>query len=155
MMELCTELREPLYELSGAPVDERASLAEVCAMLPNTTICLLSAAQHHGMTTAFPHAVWITLTPGTPTPKLNTIQVEAVYMKKALLEGVVETEDYFGAEIRVTNLEKTVVDMFRYRTRIGLDFALEALKEYVERTETYAKLLEIAKINGVLTVITP
>lgn len=144
-----------LYELVDAPVDERASLAEVCAILPRTTICLLSAAQFHHMTSASPHAVWATLTPGTPPPEVPTVATEMVYMKEELLHGVVEKHDYFGAEIRVTNPEKTVVDMFRYRSRVGLEFALETLSTYTRRSPHSGELLRLADINGVLSVISP
>lgn len=144
-----------LYELPDAPFDERASLAEVCAILPKTTISLLSAAQLHGITSASPHAVWVTLTPGTPPPKVTTVAIETVYMKDELLSGVVEKQDYFGAEIRVTDLEKTVVDMFRYRSRVGLELALEALRAYVDRSSHYGGLMRVAGVNGVSTVIRP
>lgn len=144
-----------LYELSDAPFDERASLAEVCAILPRATVCLLSAAQLHGITSASPQAVWVTLTPGTPPPKVTTVAIEFVYMKDELLSGVVEKQDYFGAEIRVTDLEKTVVDMFRYRSRVGLELALEALRAYVDRSSHYGELMRVAGVNGVSTVIRP
>jgi len=64
-------------------------------------------------------------------------------------------KDYFGAEIRVTNLEKTVVGMFQYRSRVGLEMALEALRTYVDRSSHYGELMGMAELNAVSTVMRP
>lgn len=144
-----------LYELADAPGDENASLAEVCKRLPRATICLLSAAQFHDLTTATPPAVWIMLPSHTPHPKLDFVRLEIVYTDPSLLgPSAVEEHDHFGSSIRITTAPRTVADMFRFRNRVGLELALETLRTYASRTRNFSDLLEQAKrlrVDGILT----
>ena len=144
-----------LYELTDASVDERATLAEVCARVPRGVICLLSAVAFHGRTTQVPHAVWVAVATGAISPKLDFVNLEVVRMDPGTLttEGV-ERHDYYGADIRVTSLEKTVADLVKYRSRVGLEVALEALKDYTRTAKSYDTLLQQARLNRVETVLT-
>lgn len=145
-----------LYECVDAPADERATLAEACASVPRAVISLFSAAQLHELTVTTPHAVWIALPPGTPRPRVDFVALEIIYVEPALLTGsAVQVEDYFGAEIRVTNPARTVVDMFRFRRRVGLEAALEVLRIYVQRTSTLDALLTEARRLSMDKVMAP
>ncbi len=145
-----------LYELPNAPSDEQASLAEVCTRIPRASICLLSAAQFHGLTTATPPAVWITLPSHTPHPTVDFIRLEIVYADPSLLDTTaIEHHDHYGATIRVTSASRTVADMFRYRSRVGLELALEVLRTYAQRTRSFSDLLHHAKLLRVQNVIAP
>jgi len=144
-----------LYELADAEVDERATLAEVCARVPHGIICLLSALQLHSRTTQVPHAVWLAVPTSAISPKLDFVSLEVVRMDSSTLtaEGT-EHYDYYGAEIRVTSLEKTVADLFKYRSRVGPDVALEALKDYTRTAKGYDELLRQARLDRVEKVLT-
>ena len=145
-----------LYERMDAPSDERATLAEVCARVPRAVVCLVSAAQLHELTVGTPYAVWVALPPGTPRPRLDFVVLEIAYVEPALLTGsAVRVEDYFGADIRVTSPARTVVDMFRFRGRVGLEVALEVLQAYVRRTNTLDALLDEARRVKVDKVMAP
>lgn len=148
-------LARGLYELADAPSDENASLAEVCKRLPRATICLLSAAQFHDLTTAAPPAVWIMLPSHTPHPRVDFVRLEIVYTDPSLLgPTAVEQHDHFGSSIRITTAARTVADMFRFRNRVGLELALEVLRSYANRTQDFSDLLGQAKrlrVDGVLT----
>lgn len=135
-----------MYESVDAPSDERATLAEVCARVPHAVVCLFSAAQLYELTVATPYAVWVALPPGTPRPRLEFVTLEIAYVEPALLTGsAVQVEDYFGADIRVTSPARTVVDMFRFRSRVGLEASLEVLRAYVRRRSTVDALLDEAR----------
>lgn len=145
-----------LYELADAPTDENASLAEVCKRVPRATICLLSAAQFHDLTTAAPPAVWIMLPSHTPHPKVDFVRLEIVYTDPSLLRSsAVEHHDHFGSSIRITTATRTVADMFRFRNRVGLELALETLRTYVSRNHEYGDLLEQARLLRVESILTP
>lgn len=145
-----------LYESVDAPSDERATLAEVCARVPRAVVCLFSAAQLHELTVATPYAVWVALPPGTPRPRLEFVTLEIAYVEPALLtESAVQVEDYFGADIRVTSPARTVVDMFRFRSRVGLEPALEVFQAYVRRANTLDELLDEARRVKVDKVMAP
>lgn len=145
-----------LYELAGAPFDERDTYAQVCTRLPKATIGLLSAAQIHDLTTIAPPNVWIFLPPGTPHPTVDFIRLEIAYMHPVLLDATaVDTLDYYGATIRVTSPAKTVSDLFRYRNRVGLDAALEALRSFTQNHPNVHELMRHAQRAHVEALITP
>lgn len=145
-----------LYELAGAPWDERDTYAQVCARIDKAVIGLLSAAQLHELTVIAPPTVWIFLPPGTPRPRVDFVRLEVAYMDPALLDHTaVEALDYFGASIRVTTPAKTVVDLFRYRNRVGLDAALEALRTFIQTQPHIHDLMHHARRSRVDSLITP
>ena len=145
-----------LYELTDAPTDENATLAEVCKRVPRATICLLSAAQFHELTTATPPAVWITLPTHTPHPKIDFVRLEIVYTDPSLLgPTAIESHDHYGATIRITSASRTVADMFRFRNRVGLELALETLRTYATREGNLRDLLYQAKLLRVDSVLAP
>jgi hypothetical protein len=122
-----------LYRLPDADVTELHSLAEVGKRVPHATICLLSALQVHGLTTEAPHAVWIMIDTRARTPKLDTPAIEVVRAHGPAREYGVATRTIEGVEVHVTTPAKTVADCFRYRRHVGLDVALEALRDYLAR----------------------
>lgn len=145
-----------LYELVDAPTDENATLAEVCKRIPRATICLLSAARFHELTTATPPAVWITLPTHTPHPKIDFVRLEIVYTDPSLLgPSDVEYQDHYGATIRVTSESRTVADMFRFRNRVGLELALETLRAYASHAQGFGDLLHQARLLRVDGILAP
>ena len=145
-----------LYELTDAPTDHNASLAEVCTRVPRATIGLISAAQFHDLTAATPPTVWIVLPSHTPHPKVDFVRLEIAYASPAIVTpSAVESHDYFGADIRVTTPSRTVVDMFRFRNRVGLELAVEGLRNYVSRSQDFSDLLYQAKLLRVSRVLAP
>jgi predicted transcriptional regulator of viral defense system len=119
-----------LYRLPSADVTEHHGLAAACKLVPRGVICLLSALQFHGLTTQAPFEVWMAIDvrarrPSGKTPPLRIVR----FSGKALTEGV-ETHKVEGVPVRVYGPAKTVADCFKYRNKIGLDVALEALRDY-------------------------
>ncbi len=144
-----------LYRLPIAPVSEHYTLAEVCASVPAGVVCLLSALRFHGLTTQAPHAIWIAVDTRAYTPKM-AIPVHFVrFSGDALAEGVV-THKVDGVKVKVYCPAKTVADCFKYRNKIGLDVALEALRESQRAGVcTVDELWHYAKICRVGVVMRP
>ena len=118
-----------LYALPDRPVSEHASLAEVASKHPNVVVCLLSALQFHGLTTQSPSEVWVAIANKARAPKMDYPPLRIVrFSGDALTEGV-EEHRVDGVTVQVTSVAKTVADCFKYRNKIGLEVALEALRE--------------------------
>jgi predicted transcriptional regulator of viral defense system len=118
-----------LYALPNADLTEFQTYAEASTRFPRGTICLLSALRFHELTTQNPFQVWMAFDNRWGTPTDEAIPLYHVNMSgKSLSEGV-ETHLVAGISVRVYNIPKTIADCFKYRSTIGLDVALEALKE--------------------------
>jgi predicted transcriptional regulator of viral defense system len=118
-----------LYALPQRKASEFASLAELASKYPQALVCLLSALAFHGLTTQAPFEVWIAVdnkarAPQIPYPPLRI----ARFSGPALSEGV-ELHNIEGVPVKITSVPKTIADCFKYRNKIGLDVAMEALKE--------------------------
>lgn len=118
-----------LYALPDRPASEHASLVDVASKYPNVLVCLLSALQFHGLTSQSPSEVWLAIPNKARAPKMDYPPLRIVrFSGDALVEGV-EEHRADGVVVRVTSVAKTVADCFKYRNKIGLDVALEALRE--------------------------
>src|SRR6516225_5518667 len=118
-----------IYTLPDAAVTERHSYAEVAKRVPEAVICLLSALTFHQITTQSPSSVWIALGKGARTPALTSPSLRIVRLSGPSLTEGIENHRVEGVPIRVYSAAKTVADCFKFRNRIGLDVAIEALKD--------------------------
>ena len=145
-----------LYSLPDSEVTEHQSLAEVCRRAPKAVICLLSALQFHEIGTQLPFEVWIALPEATQTPALAYPSLRIARLRgEAYTEGI-ETVVEHGSPIRVYSLAKTITDCFKFRHKVGLDVALEALKDaWQQRKLDMDEVTHFAKINRVATVMQP
>ena len=118
-----------LYALPERKESEFSSLAEIASKHPQTLVCLLTALSFHGLTTQAPFEVWIAIGNKARAPQMSYPPLHiARFSGTALTEGV-EVHNIEGVPVKITNVAKTVADCFKYRNKIGLDVALEALKE--------------------------
>jgi predicted transcriptional regulator of viral defense system len=130
---LLEHVERGVYRLSDAPVTELHSIAQVAARVPHATISLLSALQLHGLTTEAPHAVWIMIDRKAWQPALTSPKLEIVRASGNALSHGVETRTIEGVRVKLTTPAKTVADCFRYRRHVGLDVALAALRDYLQK----------------------
>jgi len=145
-----------LYGLPDADVTEHQTLIEVCQRLPKGVLCLLSALQFHEIGTQLPHDVWVALPEGSQTPVLSYPTLRIARLRGAAYSDGIQIVTDHGAAIRVYSAAKTVTDCFKFRHKIGLDVALEALKDaWRSRKVTMADLCYFAKINRVERVMQP
>ena len=119
-----------LYVLPGADVTEHHTLVEAARRVPHGVVCLLSALRFHDLTTQDPFEVWLAIEGKARRPEPESIPLRVVYMSGGAFTEGVETHEAEGVEVRVYGAAKTVADCFKYRSRVGLDVAIEALKEY-------------------------
>jgi len=145
-----------VYALADHEFTEHHSLAETAKRVPHGAICLLSALRAHNLTTQSPHEVWIAIDRKARLPKSGAAKLRVVrFSGKALSEGI-ERRIIEGVTVRIYNVAKTVADCFKYRNKIGLDIALEALREARrERRCTSRELWKYAEICRVANVMRP
>jgi predicted transcriptional regulator of viral defense system len=145
-----------LYRLPDAPVTEHHSFAIVGKRLPNATICLLSALVFHELTTQNPSEVWVALPPGTHTPVDSGQRLRVVRFSDSALVSGREQHVIEGVPVAIYSAAKTVADCFKFRNKIGLDVALEALRESVRtRKATIREIHHFAGICRVARVMQP
>lgn len=145
-----------LYVLANGEETEQQTLAEACKRVPHGVLCLLSALQYHDLTTQAPFEVWMAIDRKAWRPKIDRPAIRFVrFSGPAFTEGVAEHR-IGGASIKVYSPAKTVADCFKYRNKIGLDVALEALRDcYRSRKCTVDDLLKYGEICRVANVIKP
>ena len=122
-----------LYMHPEADITEHHTLVEVTLSAPECVVNLLSALAFHELTTELPHAVWIAIGRVAHSPKLAYPTLQLTRTSPRFLELGIEAHEIEGVRIRVTTPARTVVDCFKYRSRVGLDVALDALRDYRRR----------------------
>lgn len=145
-----------LYTLPDADFGESSSLAEAALRVPRGVVCLLSALRLHDLTTQSPFEVWMAIGPKDRTPRLDGVQIRTVRMSgRALSEGV-EERAVDGVSVKVFSVAKTVADCFKFRSKVGLDVAMEALREaHRSRKATVDEIWHFAQIDRVARVMRP
>jgi predicted transcriptional regulator of viral defense system len=145
-----------LYRLPGANASEHETLAAVATKVPQAVFCLLTALQFHGLTTQLPRQVWIAMPRGSHVPRLDYPPVKMVqFTGEAFSEGV-EVFERDQVSLRIYGVAKTVADCFKHRNKIGLDVALEALRDARSQKKASADdLWHFAKICRVANVMRP
>jgi len=144
------------YMLPDAEVTANHGLAQVAKAIPKSVICLLSALQFHEIGTQAPHEVWIAIDRRAARPRVKRPKLRIMrFSGKALTEGLDE-HNVEGVPVKVYNPAKTVADCFKYRNKVGLDVALEALRDVVRnRRCTIDELWQYAKVCRVTKTVRP
>jgi predicted transcriptional regulator of viral defense system len=150
------KLAPGLYCLPETEFSEKESLVIIASRVSQAVFCLLTALQLHELTTQLSRKVWIAMPKGSHEPRMNYPPIKMVqYSDEAYSEGI-EIIESDNIKLRVYSLAKTIVDCFKHRNKIGLDVALEALKEaYTKNKVTVDELWHYAKICRVTNVIRP
>jgi predicted transcriptional regulator of viral defense system len=145
-----------LYRLPGSATSEHESLATVAVKVPQAVFCLLSALQFHELTTQLPRQLWIAMPRGSHVPRIAYPPLKMVQMAADAYSAGIEEHERDGVTLRVYGIAKTVADCFKHRNKIGLDVALEALKEVrAKRKASVDELWRYAKICRVANVMRP
>jgi predicted transcriptional regulator of viral defense system len=153
---LILRLSRGLYQLADVPTDVHHALAEASKLVPRGVVCLTSALAFHDLTDRMPGRVWMAITRADHTSR--TIQPPMRFVRFAprrLTEGVTR-HGIEGVAVPITNPTYTVVDMFRYRSVVGLPLAIEGLKEALRtRRVTPAELARIATCERAWSIMRP
>ncbi len=150
------KLERGLYQLSDKETLSNSDLVIVAKKIPKARICLISALVYHEMTSEIPHKVHIALPATSRNPRLEHPPIKVyLFCGESLTKGV-KRHKSDGVEINVYNPAKTIADCFKFRNKIGLDIAIEALENGInEGKASYADIIKYAKICRVQNVIKP
>ncbi|MBI9018844.1 MAG: type IV toxin-antitoxin system AbiEi family antitoxin domain-containing protein [Phycisphaerae bacterium] len=146
------------YSIPDIELTEYHTYAQVAATFPNSVICLLSSLQFHDLTTQMPHKVWVALNRDTDrrSRKPSRLPVSLVrFSGESFSEGI-KIHNIEGVDVRIYSAAKTVADCFKYRNKIGLEIAIEALTDCIRKKKaTRDQIWHFAKICRVSKVIRP
>ena len=141
------------YSLPDHPATEHHGLALVAAAVPRAVICLLSALSFHGVGTQLPHEVWVAIDRRARRPALRYPPLRVVRFGGRSLEEGVEVHRLEGQAVRVYGVAKTVADLFKYRNKVGMDVALEALHDAwrnrrftMDEIDRYARVCRVERV---------
>lgn len=154
--EILEKLSRGVYRLRSLSAMEAPDLVAISRRAPNGVVCLISALAFHQLTTQIPQSIDLAIAKGSEKPRIDYPPVHIYWFSgKSFTEGI----DYSavdGQSVRIYSAEKSIADAFKYRNKIGLDVALEALKTWRQRKGiSYDQLLEQARNCRVETVIRP
>ena len=145
-----------LYAVPNAEITEHQSLLEAALRVPNGVICLLSALRFHGLTTQAPFEIWIAINRKAWRPRISSPPVRVVRFSGAAFTFGILVHTIGGTQLRIYDPAKTVADCFKYRQKIGLDVALEALRDcYRQKKATIDQIWKAAQVCRVSNVIRP
>lgn len=149
-------LARGLYRLADLPPLSNPDLVIVAHKIPQGVVCLVSALAFYELTTQIPHAVDLALENGSTRPRLTFPPVRVFWFSGAAWSRGVERHQLDGTPVRIYGVEKSVADAFKFRRKLGLDLAIEALKAYRTRPGfDVNRLLHYARVCRVERVIYP
>jgi predicted transcriptional regulator of viral defense system len=150
------QLSRGVYRLASLPELEAPDLVTVAARVPSGVVCLISALAYHELTTQIPHAIDIALPRGAERPRIEYPPVSVHWFSGAAFTSGIETPTVDGQRVRIYGAEKSVADAFKYRSKLGLDVALEALRTWRGQSgAVIERLLEQARACRVERVMRP
>jgi predicted transcriptional regulator of viral defense system len=145
-----------LYRVPGHPVSENHGLVLAARSVPRGVVCLLSALAFHGVGSQLPFEVWIAIDRRARAPTVDYPPLRVFRFSGASLAAGVETHQIEGQVVKVYSVPKTLADVFKYRNKVGLEVALEALREaWRERRFTMEEIDRYARICRVERVMRP
>lgn len=145
-----------LYRITDTPYTEWEDLASVARRVPHGILCLLTALRVHEIGTQSPGEVWMAIDRKAWVPETSPWRVRFVRWSGRMMRIGVDTQNVRGVTIRITSPARTIVDCFRYRNKIGLDVALEAMEDGLrDRKMTVSEVMRTAEACRASTVIRP
>jgi predicted transcriptional regulator of viral defense system len=144
-----------LYRAMEAEITEYHTLLEAALLVPKGVICLLSALRFHNLTTQAPFEVWMAIDNKSWRPTTGDVPLRIHYFSgRSLTEGV-ERHEIEGVSVNIYSAAKTVADCFKFRNKIGVDVAIEALRDYLRKRLPEKDLWRYAEICRVRNVMRP
>ena len=149
-------LARGVYVVAGHAPTAEHTLAQVAKRVPAGVFCLLTALQFHGLTTQSPAEIWIALSEKARKPRVDYPRLRVARFSGAALTSGIETHQVEGVDIRVYSAAKTVADCSKYRNKVGVDVAVEALRDFRRAHRGGATdLARFAKVCRVTRVMQP
>ncbi len=149
-------LERGLFRLAELPEIGNPDLVTVGLKVPSGVVCLISALAYHELTTQIPHEVSVALPRGSEPPRLRFPPIRIYWFSDQAMTNGVEEPIIDGVRVRIFGAEKTIADCFKYRNKLGLDVAMEALRLYCKRRRSNLdEVVRYAKIDRVEKVMRP
>jgi predicted transcriptional regulator of viral defense system len=145
-----------LYRLTDGAIPDNPDIVTVSMKIPGGVICLISALSFYELTLQIPHEVYVALLKGAEQPRLEYPPVRIFRFTGDAFSQGIEIKQIDNIPVKIYSMEKTIADTFKFRNRIGLDTATEALRAYMERKDrNIDKLIHYAEICRVSRIIRP
>jgi len=153
---LLEKISTGLYTLPEAPITENSTLIEIAKKIPHAVISLISALNYHELTTQLSPDIWLTVPKSSRKPKIKYPPINLTYVSDPAYSFGIQEYIINGVTVKIYNPAKTVADCFKFRSKVGIDVAIEALRN-VRRTRkaTIDEIMEAAKIDRVLKIMNP
>jgi predicted transcriptional regulator of viral defense system len=153
---LLKRISRGVYVSADSDLTQNIGLAQIAKRIPHGVVCLLSSLQFHDIGTQNPSEVWIAIDRKSAKPQIDYPPVRIVRFSGTALSEGVEKHEIEGVDVTIFNKAKTIADCFKYRNKIGLDIALEALKDCRQhKLCTNDQLWEYARICRVANIMKP
>lgn len=148
------QISRGVYQLASQELPGNPDLISVALRIPKAIICLISALHFYGMTTQIPHKVYIALPQAAEKPRLDFPPLDIVWLSEKSYRAGITGQYIDGIPIKIYSREKTIADCFKFRNKIGIDVALEALRDYIKLPDRQLdQLLIYARIDRVESLI--
>lgn len=145
-----------LYRLADAQIWSDPDLAVVSLRVPKGVVCLISALYFHQLTTQIPHEVYLALPKDSEKPRLQYPPIRFFWVSPEPFKAGIEKHTIDNVEVKVYSVAKTIADCFKFRNKIGMDVALEALREGLSQKRcTPEQILRFARVNRVERIMLP
>jgi predicted transcriptional regulator of viral defense system len=147
---LIRQLDRGVYQLATEEPLGNPDLVSVALRVPKAVICLISALHFYGMTAQIPHQVYIALPQPAEKPRIEFPPLDIIWLSEKVYSTGIQEHQVDGFSIKIYSKEKTIADCFKFRNKIGVSIALEALKEYIDLSDrSIDTLLDYARIDRV------
>lgn len=147
-----------LYRLANSPLPGNPDLVTVAMRLPKAVICLISALDYYNLTEQIPHFIYIALPQGSEEPRLDNPPLQIFWLSKKIYHVGIQEVFIDNKPVKIYSPEKTIADCFKFRNKIGLDVAVDAIQRYFKQpssNQNLKTLMNFAKLNRVDKIITP
>ena len=151
---LIRQVSRGVYQLADQELPGNPDLVSVALRVPKAVICLISALHFYSLTTQIPHKVYIALPQAAEKPRLDSPPLDIVWLSSKSYNAGITEQQVDGVQIKIYSKEKTIADCFKFRNKIGIDVALEALKDYITTSNRQIdQLLSYARVDRVENLI--
>src|SRR5574341_991033 len=127
------KVKAGLYKLTDMPLLSNQGMIDVCMAMPKAVVCLHSALSYYDLTTTLPAAIMVALPRESKPVKLSYPPIQIFYFSSTNYQMGIERVVTKTGDFAIYNIEKTIVDCFRYRHKLGMEVALEGLRKYLKR----------------------
>ncbi len=145
-----------LYRLANSTLWSDPDLAIISLQIPKGVICLISALYFHQITTQIPYEVYVALPKDSEKPRIQHPPTRFFWVSPEPFKAGIETHKKDNVEIKVYGIAKTIADCFKFRNKVGMDVALEALREGLRGKKcTPDQILRFARVDRIERIILP